>query len=191
MPFMVAVIVDVPTDKPVADPAEPAAFDIDATAGVLELQFTELVRITLVLSESVPVAMNCSVSPLGRLGSAGVTAIEVSGASTVITVLEVREPSVAVIVEVPGATAFARPLEPAVFEIVAAAVFEELHVTAFVTSLVEPLANMAVAVNCSVPPMVTFGALGVTTIDVGAKTTTVLAIPLVWPPPRSDPWILQ
>ena len=47
-----------------------------ATEVVAEAQVTWLVRSWVELSENVPVAVNCSVSPLGTLGLAGVTAID-------------------------------------------------------------------------------------------------------------------
>ena len=41
-----------------------------------DAQVTWLVRSSVVLSDSVPVAVNCSVSPAGKLVLAGVTAID-------------------------------------------------------------------------------------------------------------------
>ena len=49
---------------------------IVATEVVAEAQVTWLVRFCVELSEKVPVAVNCSVSPLATLGLAGVTAID-------------------------------------------------------------------------------------------------------------------
>ena len=71
-PPSVALIVEVPVATPVASPAAV----IVATAGVAEAHVTWLVRSCVVLSEKVPVAVNCSVSPLATLGLAGVTAID-------------------------------------------------------------------------------------------------------------------
>ena len=77
-----------------------------ATAVVAEAQVTWLVRSCVELSEKVPVAVNCWVSPLAMLGLAGVTAIDCrTAAVTVSTVEPVTPPSVAVIVEVPVASA--------------------------------------------------------------------------------------
>ena len=79
-------------------------------------------------------AVNCSVSPLGTLGLAGVTAIDCKTAAvTVSTVEPVIPPSVALIVEVPVATAVARP--PLV--IVATEVVADAHVTWLVRFCVE------------------------------------------------------
>jgi hypothetical protein len=76
---------------------------------------------------------------LGTLGFAGVTAIDSSsGAATVITVEPVIVPSVALIVEVPCATAVARPWEPETLEIVAMEVVADAQVTWLVRSWVEP-----------------------------------------------------
>ena len=83
---------------------------IVATEVVAEAQVTWLVRSWVELSEKVPVAVNCSVSPLGTLGLAGVTAIDCrTAAVTVSTVEPVMPPSVALIVDVPVATPVARP----------------------------------------------------------------------------------
>ena len=79
-------------------------------------------------------AVNCSVSPLGTLGLAGVTAIDCKTAAvTVSTVEPVTPPSVALIVEVPVDTAVARP--PLVM--VATEVVADAQVTWLVRSCVE------------------------------------------------------
>ena len=75
-----------------------------------DAQVTWLVRSWVELSEKVPVAVNCSVSPLGTLGLAGVTAIDCRAAAlTVSTVEPVMPPSVALMVDVPVATPVASP----------------------------------------------------------------------------------
>jgi len=130
MPFSVALIVDVPVPTAVARPA----LVIVATEVVAEAQVTWLVKICVELSEYVPVAMNCSVSPLATLRFAGVTAIDLrAAAETVITVEPLIPLSVALIVEVPVATAVARPA----VVIVATDVVAEAQVTWFVTSWVD------------------------------------------------------
>jgi hypothetical protein len=48
-----------------------------ATEGVLDAQVTWPVRIWIELLEKVPMAMNCWVAPMRRLGLAGVTTIDV------------------------------------------------------------------------------------------------------------------
>ena len=62
---------------------------------------------------SVPVAVNCSVSPLATLGLAGVTAIDCKTAALTVSTVEPTTPlSVALIVEVPSDTPVARPCDP-------------------------------------------------------------------------------
>jgi hypothetical protein len=54
-----AVIVVVPTATELANPSLPPALLIVAVSGLLELQVTAVVRSCVVLSENVPVAVNC------------------------------------------------------------------------------------------------------------------------------------
>ncbi len=70
---LAAEIVVLPAVALVASPSEPAALLIVATAGVLEAQVTCAVRFCVELSEKIPVAVNCWLTPLGVLGLAGVT----------------------------------------------------------------------------------------------------------------------
>ena len=72
---MVAVPAAIPVARPLA---------LIVATGVLEdVQVIWLVTFWVLPSENVPVAVNCSVPPVGRLGLAGVTAIEVSAGATV------------------------------------------------------------------------------------------------------------
>ena len=81
-----------------------------------------------------PVAANCSVSPLTTLGSAGVTAIETSVAlMTVRAVDPLTDPSAAVMVDEPVATVDIKP----VVAIVATARSDEVQVTWLVMLAVE------------------------------------------------------
>jgi hypothetical protein len=73
----VAVIVVVPPATPVARPLD----EIVAVAVFDELQATDPVMFCVVLSEYVPVAVNCCVAPIKMLGLAGVTAMEASVAA--------------------------------------------------------------------------------------------------------------
>ena len=99
--------------------ARPAAVIVAAEV-VADAQVTWPVRSSVVPSERVPVAVNCWVSPLGRLGLAGVTAMDWStGAVTVSTVESLIPSSVALMFDVPCPTAVATPCEPAALEIVA------------------------------------------------------------------------
>src|SRR5260370_1121159 len=72
IPLSVAEIVEVPVATPVARPSAV----IVATEVLADAQVTLLVRFCVDLSEKVPVAVNCWVLPLVRLGLAGVTAID-------------------------------------------------------------------------------------------------------------------
>jgi hypothetical protein len=140
----VAVSVADPVTEPdvaviVADPcatlvASPVVVMV-ATAGVLELHCTEPVMFWVVPSLNAPVAVNCCVIPSGRVGIAGVTAIETSVAVVTVTVVEPpTEPAVAVTLVLPTATLLATPcaLTVAVLE------FALLHVAVAVRSRVLP-----------------------------------------------------
>jgi hypothetical protein len=88
-----------------------------ATAGFEELQETVDVRssVSLLLSDSVPVALNGTCSGVDVLetiavGFAGVTATETSDGATVIDTCWLSPAHVAVIVEVPEATPDTKPL---------------------------------------------------------------------------------
>src|SRR5262249_17627882 len=72
IPSRVADIVSGPGPTAVASPA----LLIVAQVVSDEAQFTSVVRFWVELSENVPVAVNCSVSPTGRLVFTGVTAID-------------------------------------------------------------------------------------------------------------------
>ena len=68
-----------------------------------DAQVTWLVRFSVELSDKVPVAVNCSVSPVGRLVLAGVTAIDLRTAAVTVNTVEPVMPSkVAEIVDGPG-----------------------------------------------------------------------------------------
>ena len=76
-PLYVAVMVVWPAAVvAVANPFDPAALLISAIAVFEESQVTDVVRFCVVLSEYVPVAVNCWVVPGAMLGPAGVTAID-------------------------------------------------------------------------------------------------------------------
>ena len=77
---------------------------------VPEAQVTEPVRSAVELSEYVPVAVNCWFAPAAIDGLAGVTAMLCSVAEvTVSTVEPLTPPSVALMLDVPAATPWARP----------------------------------------------------------------------------------
>ena len=120
MPLQVAVIVVVPAANEVANPIEPAVLTIVAIDCDDEVQLATFVNIRVVLSENVPVAMNCCVAPRAMFGLAGVTVMEESVAEVTLRVaeLDIMLPDEAVIVVLPVATAVANP----VLSIVATAV---------------------------------------------------------------------
>src|SRR5271166_5954489 len=130
MPLSVALMVEVPVATPVARPA----VVIVATDVVAEAHVTWLVRFAVELSEYVPVAVNCSVSPLAMLGLAGVTAIDCNVAAVTVSTVEPVTPlSVALIEEVPVPTPVASPA----VVMVATVVVAEAHVTWLVRFAVE------------------------------------------------------
>jgi hypothetical protein len=125
----VAVMVVEPAVAAVARPLEPCALLIVAIVAADELQVTDAVISWLVLSEKIPVAMNCLVIPSAMLGLVGATWIDASvDVVTVSVVLPETPPVVAVIVVEPAAMAVASPLELAVL-LTVAVVDEELQVT--------------------------------------------------------------
>jgi len=128
----VALIVVEPEPTLVASPFEPAVLLIVATPVADELQVTVVVMFCVLLSEYVPVAVNCSVCPCVIVGLAGVTAIEVKvgGGRLTVSLVDPKTPlSDAWMVVEPPPTLVAKPLEPAVLLMVATVVADELHVT--------------------------------------------------------------
>lgn len=117
-----------------------------------------------------PIAVNCCVSPTGRDGLVGVTAIETKAAAeTVKLVWSDTVPNVAATVVIPTACEVARPELP----IVAVLVLVEDQVTADVRSLVLPSEYFPVAVNCSVVPNGIELLAGVTAMDARTCAVTV------------------
>jgi hypothetical protein len=116
----------------------------------------------VVPSLNVPVAANCCAAPLVIVGFIGVTVMDWRVAAVTVSVVEpAMEDDVAVIVEVPTVVPVARPAAV----MVAAAVFDELHVALAVRFCVVPSLKVPVAVNCCVAPFTTEGFVGVTAID--------------------------
>jgi len=83
----VAAIVVKPAAAAVASPLEPAAPLMDATAVTDEFQVTVVVRSCVVLSENVPMAVNCFADPLTTLGLVGVIAMDTSVACVTVTLV--------------------------------------------------------------------------------------------------------
>jgi hypothetical protein len=106
----VAVIVVDPADTEVAKPLEPSSLLTAAIFELEEFQVTDVVRSCVVLSENVPVAMNCWLVPLTMLGFVGVIAIDISVAEvTVMVVAPDLLPQLALILALPECVAFVYP----------------------------------------------------------------------------------
>ncbi len=89
----------------------------------------------MLLSEKIPVAVNCLVVPAAILGLAGVTATDTSVAEVTVRLVEPEMlPEAAVMVVLPTAADEAFPLEPAVLLIAATEEADELQVTDAVRS---------------------------------------------------------
>lgn len=105
-----AVIVVEPAATEVANPLEPAALLMSATAVVEELHVTVVVTSCVVLSENVPEATNCWFEPLTMLGLVGVMAMDTSVAEVTVTIVDpVMCPHVASILALPCLVAFVHP----------------------------------------------------------------------------------
>ena len=133
----IAVIVVDPADVEAVNPLEPVALLIVATPVLDELQVTAAVRSCVVLSEKVPVAVNCFEVFLTMLGLVGVTAMDTSVAGVTVKVVDPEIfPDIGVIVVNPAAVEVANPLEPVALLIVATPVLDEPHATVVVRSCV-------------------------------------------------------
>ena len=115
IPLKLALIFVVPVANVVAKPLLPAVLLIVAVAGVSELHVTLLVIFWVLLSEYVPVAINCCVLPKASDSLPGVIAIDCNVAldTLSITIGEVIPLILAVILLAPDATDVATPLLPA------------------------------------------------------------------------------
>jgi hypothetical protein len=161
-----AVIAVDPAVTDVANPLEPAALLMAATPALEEFQVTEAVRSCVVLSENVPVAMNCRVVPLAILGLVGVTVIDTSVAEVTLSTVDPEIlPNDAIIVIDPGAVEAAIPLEPFALLMVAMDGAEEFQTTDVVRSCVVLSENVPVAVKCWVVPLTMLALVGVTAME--------------------------
>lgn len=120
------------------------------------------------LSVNLPVAANCSDSPLAMPGSTGLTEMETSAA---LVTVSVEEPEmlvpgyVAVMFVVPPSTEVAKPREPSALLIVATPVPDEFHVTFSVISWVVLSVNVPLALNSFASPLAMIGFSGSTEMD--------------------------
>jgi hypothetical protein len=127
----VALIEVLPIAIPIANPCAPFTL-IFANEEFAEVHCTTEVRFCVLPSVNVPVAANCTVVPNAIDGLAGETASDTSaGAVTVSVVLPLTPETAAEMLAEPCALPLATPA----FEIVAEAVFEELHVAELVRFL--------------------------------------------------------
>src|SRR5207249_8317509 len=122
------------------------------------------------------VAVSCTVCPIATVPELGVTVTAATGATVTVTLAVPLCPSlVAVIVTgPPGPTPVTSPLP---FTLAIALLLDCQVITRPVNGL--PLASRGVAVSCTVCPIATVPALGVTvTAATGATVTVTLAVPL-------------
>ena len=180
-PSNVALIEDVPVASAGATPIDPDAFEIVAVAVFAEAHVIWFVRFSVEPSANVPVAVNCCVSPLGTLGSAGAIAIDSSVGVTESVVLPVIPSTVALIVALPFATPVASPCEPDVLEMLATEVVPDVQFTAVVRFWVVLSENVPVTLNCSVLPISMNGSAGVTASDLSTAEPTVSTVEPVTP----------
>ena len=140
-----AVIVVEPAFKAVARPR----LSMVTTFGLAEVQLTELVRVCLLPSLNLPVAWTCCFVPAANGGGGRTTVIDVRDTEVTVIFLEPEtDPSVALIVDDPCASAKIRPEVLTLMTVGA----EELQFTEFEMFWLVPSLNFPVAVNCSVIP---------------------------------------
>ena len=168
----VAVIVADPTPLVVTSPE---ALTV-ATAVLEELQRTELVRFSEVLSLKDPVAVNCWIAPCGSEAFAGVICRAVREPSTNSAVLPEIDPEAAEIEDVPWLVAVTKP------EVLTVATdgLPDDQVAEFVRSWVLPSLNTPVAVNCREVPMEKVGLAGLTCMEVSVGVPPVMVPGLQW-----------
>ena len=75
-------------DEPAATPDANPEAEMVATVAFDEVHVTEFVKFWVLVSENVPVAVNCCVAPAEIDGLAGVTAIEVRVAAVTFKVVD-------------------------------------------------------------------------------------------------------
>ena len=174
----VAVIVVAPK---VNAEANPVTGSILATAGVEEIQVTDNVFTTDVLSELIPIAVNCCVAPLAILGLTGVIARDERVAAVTFKVVTSVFPvatSVAVIVVAPNVNAEANPVTGSML---ATAGVEEIQVTDDVFTITVLSEFIPIAVNCCVVPLAILGLIGLTDRDASVAAVTSNVVEFVIP----------
>ena len=178
-PFMLAVIVVVPVAALLASPFPP----IEATLTLEDVQVTSFVRISVVPSLKLPVAVKRSELPNAMLGSVGGMVSEVKRGRRYRERRRAHLPREnAVIVALPAATPVASPLLPTMSLTVAIDAGDDVHEADCVRSCVLPSANVPMALNCASVCCATLALAGVICSDTSAADSTTTAIvPLIEP----------
>ena len=154
-----------------------------ATFTLDDVQVTWVVRLCVVPSLKLPVAVNCWELPRAMLALLGVIVIEVRvPLVTVNDAVPTCPANSAVMVAAPGAIPVADPLVPAASLTLATDAGDEVHNTEFVRFWVLPSANVPIAPNCARVCCATVALAGVICTDVsGDDSTTRAAVPLTEP----------
>lgn len=176
-PEKAAVMVVVPCARVAANPRVPVALLTVATCVFDDAHTAEAVMSCVVLSEKVPVAVNCSLPPAAMLVAAGETEIELRVAGVTVSTAggtEVTVANEARMFVVPVPLDSASPNVPAVFPTVATEGVEELQIAKVVRSCVPPPASVPVAVNCRDVPSAMLAVGGETAIDATAADVSVV-----------------
>lgn len=175
-PLSVALMLAVPGDTPVTRLTDPTV----ATAVLSEVQLASRVMFWVLESSNVPVAAKDNFDPGAMVRPKGVTEIDTSVALDTVRVTEaLSDPSVAVMVDVPGARPLARPL---LAPTLATPVLEEVHVACDVRSCVLPSEKVPIAENCSLVPAAIVTLPGWIAKEArSAALTVAVTLPLIEP----------
>lgn len=147
-----------------------------------ELQATCPIRLSVVPSLNVPIAVNCCGEPKAIFGFAGLIVIELKVAFVTVNGATPTTPkNEAVTVAVPGAFPVAKPNEPDALLRVATDGFEDVHSTEFVRFCDVPSVSVPVATKPIDVPAATLGLAGVIVIAVSDSTVRLAAL-LTTPP---------
>ena len=175
-PLSVALMLAVPGATAVTWLTDPTV----ATAVLSEAQVASRVTVCVLESLNVPVAANDNLVPGAMVRPIGVTEIDTRVALDTVRVIEaLADPSVAVIVDVPGARPFARPLPLPIF---ATPVLEEVQVACVVRSCVLPSLKVPIAENCWLVVAAIVTSPGWMASEArSAASTVAVAVPLTEP----------
>ncbi len=163
-PENVEMIVVVPSETAVANPIEPGVLPMVAIPVFDDNHVAHVVNDCVVVSASVPVAVNCWVVPLAMLALVGNTSMD-----DTVDDLNAADPDTppydAATVAVPAETAVANPFEPAVLPMETMPVSIEVQVAHVVRLCSAALSRVPLAENCWVVPGAILGGFnGVTEI---------------------------